>query len=475
VDRLNIIAHDRFQEIIDEANKPDSAIRLQQVILDPARDLQQMVTVISQANIIEQLGTTPSQAAHTHAPAGLSQPIFANEAERQVAQATYEIIKQYEILPNSACLLADDIQQKIVEEVAEAVTPAQLALAGVSAEPDIAYIVHKTTALVVQQTIDIPRILVVPTGEVSAGFHAFYLDASGIHYQPVDRDLLIQHLRTHEQETLSFSDRGAQEQRLEDYLVRGLMDFDDVSYDDHADLLYDLSGQMVKHLLSYLSEEDARNVLIYHQKQLVAFIHAQMQEHHWERATGYDVVVSKGFTALKPSAFSAVATDTIHDFRQTVQERIRIPQMLFGGFQRCLYAIQKFQSDSERRLAIILDREALKWFKPARGQFQLYYKLGHDHLEYQPDFVAETAEYIYMLEAKAHNDLHDVEVQSKKDAAVQWCSHATRHAVSNGAKPWQYLLVPHDVITENMTIAGLASHFRVDERQQHEAPVCMVR
>ena len=340
--------------------------------------------------------------------------------------------------------------------------PAQLALAGVSAEPDIAYIVHKTTALVVQQTIDIPRILIVPTGEVSAGFHAFSLDTSSIHYQPVDRDLLIQHLRTHEQGTLSFGDRGAQEQRLEDYLVRGLMDFDDISYDDHADLLYDLAGQMVKHLLSYLSAEDARNVLIYHQKQLVAFIHAQMQAHHWEKAPGYDVVVSKGFMALKPSAFTAAATDAVHDFRQTVQDRTRIAQMLFGGFQRCLYPIQKFQSDSERRLAIILDRDALKWFKPARGQFQLYYKLGTDHLEYQPDFVAETVDCIYMLEAKARNDLHDVEVQSKKDAAVQWCSHATRHAVSNGGKPWQYLLIPHDAIAENMTIAGLTSSCRVD-------------
>jgi type III restriction enzyme len=77
--------------------------------------------------------------------------------------------------------------------------------------------------------------------------------------------------------------------------------------------------------------------------------------------------VHKGFTELKPSAFTVAATDIIHDFRQTVQDRTRIAQILFGGFQRCLYAIQKFQSDSERRLAIILDRGALKWFKPARG------------------------------------------------------------------------------------------------------------
>ncbi|PIY00279.1 MAG: type III restriction endonuclease subunit R, partial [Hydrogenophilales bacterium CG_4_10_14_3_um_filter_58_23] len=34
VDRLNIVAHDKFQEIIDEANKADSAIRLQAVVLD---------------------------------------------------------------------------------------------------------------------------------------------------------------------------------------------------------------------------------------------------------------------------------------------------------------------------------------------------------------------------------------------------------------------------------------------------------
>src|SRR6185312_15047503 len=31
VDRLNIVAHDRFQEIIDEARKSDSPIRLQAV------------------------------------------------------------------------------------------------------------------------------------------------------------------------------------------------------------------------------------------------------------------------------------------------------------------------------------------------------------------------------------------------------------------------------------------------------------
>ena len=55
------------------------------------------------------------------------------------------------------------------------------------------------------------------------------VDCSGIHYQPVERDLLIQHLRTHAQETLTSGGNVQQELRREDYIVRGVVDFDDIS------------------------------------------------------------------------------------------------------------------------------------------------------------------------------------------------------------------------------------------------------
>ena len=80
-----------------------------------------------------------------------------------------------------------------------------------------------------------------------------------------------------------------------------------------------------------------------------------MQAHYWEKATGYNVQVSKGFTRLRESAFT-VPHERVHDFRQTVQDRSRISQMVFGGFQRYLYSTQKFQSDSERKLAIIREQ-----------------------------------------------------------------------------------------------------------------------
>ncbi|MFK5927307.1 MAG: hypothetical protein QM483_11800 [Desulfuromusa sp.] len=49
-----------------------------------------------------------------------------------------------------------------------------------------------------------------------------------------------------------------------------------------------------------------------------------------------------------------------------------------------------------------------------------------------------------------------LEYPKKSYHVVKWCGHATDHAQSNGGKPWQYLIVPHDVVADNMTLAGLA-------------------
>lgn len=136
----------------------------------------------------------------------------------------------------------------------------------------------------------------------------------------------------------------------------------------------------------------------------------------------------------------------------------KIKQMLFGGFARCLYPMQRFDSDTERRFAVILQRDALKWFKPATGQFQIYYKLGTEQPEYIPDFAAEIDNKIFMVETKARADIDTQEVQAKAAAAVRWCKHASDHAASGGSKPWHYLLVPHDIINESRRLtACLAS------------------
>ena len=75
-----------------------------------------------------------------------------------------------------------------------------------------------------------------------------------------------------------------------------------------------------------------------------------------------------------------------------------------------------------------MERDGHKWFKPAKGQFQIYYKLGAEQPEYVPDFVGETETQIFMVKTKARVDIDSQEVQANAAAAVRWCQYASEHA-----------------------------------------------
>ncbi|GAB6097367.1 DEAD/DEAH box helicase family protein [Desulfatiferula olefinivorans] len=467
VDRLNIVAHDKFEEIIAEANRPDSSIRMQAVILDNSDLIRKTATVVSRPTISDKLGITPGQVTdNTRFPGRKESPVFTKPDEQEIAQAAWDVIRnlshQPDILPGVSYLNKPDVQKTIINELKERYpAPRQMTLDGSTEKADIEDVVAKTIEVVTRQTIDIPRILVLPKGELKTGFKRFSLELSTLHYQSVPEELWIQHLRTHTTEILSLGQGGIEESRLEDVIVSGLMDFNDISYDDHADHLYDLASQTVKHFKTYLSEEEVRKVLRCYQKNICQFIHAQMQAHYWEDAVEYEVKISKGFTELKESAYSYSADEPPLDVHASPDDKSNMSRYLFGGFQRCLYPVQKFDSEAERKLALILERDALKWFKPAKGQFQMFYRHESDHLEYIPDFVAETDNDIFILEPKAANQMNDPAVLAKQKVAVTWCNNASAHTKSYAGKPWRYILIPHTEIASNITLGGLVERFAV--------------
>ena len=457
VDRLTIVSHDKFQEIVDYANSPDSIIRGGLRIIHITDERNQVV--IAQPEIINRIFQSGAQ----HDPrfsAGEQQALFETPKEREAAQATLEIIRrEYERLPRSADLNKPEIQKEIAEKVKEIISPAQAELEGIGERVNVAEVVAKTIALRNELSIDIPKITVQPAGEVSRGYMEFQLDLSGVRLPPVDNEILIQELHRREQHRLMSGTGIIPEKRLEDYLVRGLIDFNDICYDDHAELLYKLTGQAVAHLRSYLkNEEEILNVLQYHQQQLVDIIHTQMQKHFKEKATTYEAHVSKGFITLRPNNYSSPVGESERDFRAPVSEKQDIRKMIFGGFRKCLYGVQKFDSDPERRFAMVLehDKDVLKWFKPAKGDFQIHYS---NDLSYEPDFVVEAKTAKFLCEPKRASEMTDVEVLAKAEAAVKWCQHATEHERKNGGKPWSYLLIPHDVIDESKTLQGLAAAY----------------
>lgn len=460
VDRLTIVAHDRFQEIVDEANKPDSLVRSNfDVVYVPD---QRSVAVVAQPLVLQRMIPSPSgePGAASVATQGV---LFDKKEDIEAAQATFSVIRQFETLRKSADLLDPAVQKQIAERVAPLITPAQGTLDAVVPKADITDVVEKVTRLYVEMSIDVPRIVVVPKegAQSDLGFKDFDLERPVTRQQPVEEDILMKYLDDNRVEMLARGTGVIREERLEDYLVRGLVDFDDVSYDDHAELLYKLSGQMVAHLRSYLPNEDAVvNVLQYHQQTLVKIIHTQMEQHSVEPdETQFEAHVSKGFETIKPGSFTTTAGEKARPFRQPVEEKLYIRSMLFEGFAKCLFDKQKFDSDTERRLAVILedDKKVLKWVKPAKGQLQIFFDRDE---AYEPDFVVETESMKYLIEPKRASEMNDERVQAKAKAATVWCSQASTHAATCGAKPWEYLLIPHDVIRDNMTLAALASAYR---------------
>lgn len=443
VDRLNIVAHDRFREIVDETSRADSPIRLQALELDPGSLAERTVTVVSEPR--------------------LATALRLSATDPQDVEAVLEVIRQYETqpetLPDLRYLHDPAVQASILRDAEHGYRAGR----ATDPPPDLGEVVRRVAGLVAEHSISIPQFARIPAGTRRSGFRLFTLDLAPFNYQPPSEELWLEHLRTLKREVVRLGvpePRGASDP--EDDLVSGLIDFDDVAYEEQADLLYDLAHQVVDHLRTRMSPEAAGRIIRFHRKEIASLVHRQMLAHVWQDDdAAFDMVVTRGFTGLRPSAFAAPAGEAPLDFRTSPPDKAGIARRLFGGFDRCLYPVQKFHSDPERLLAVILDREALKWFRPAKGQFRITYRCEGEESEYQPDFVAEIADRILMIEVKAANQMGDGVVLAKRGAAVAWCGHATGHALRHGAKPWTYVLAPHDAVASNMTLGGLVQRFAV--------------
>ncbi|MCV5918746.1 hypothetical protein OFN60_35500, partial [Escherichia coli] len=86
-----------------------------------------------------------------------------------VARAALDVIKQYQTRPTDAptskALLTTEVKAQITEQVKAQLTQEQRELF-TEESVDIAAIVEQVTQLTVDNTIDIPRIIVSPSGEV---------------------------------------------------------------------------------------------------------------------------------------------------------------------------------------------------------------------------------------------------------------------------------------------------------------------
>jgi len=207
----------------------------------------------------------------------------------------------------------------------------------------------------------------------------------------------------------------------------------------------------------YPDDEKLRAVIQGHARAMAEAVFAQMKLHMWRGETRYRVTVNSAFDQLRPQTFDGSNKGAMRDYRDPPEQLNQIRRFIFTGFEKGCYQLAKFDSDTERKMAVILERDPTVrlWMKPGPNQFKIF---DIDGNPYQPDFVVETDTEKFVIETKRASDMTDPVVIRKADAAALWAHLATSAQASNDAeKPWSYLLVPEHAVIANATVKGLAS------------------
>ena len=132
-----------------------------------------------------------------------------------------------------------------------------------------------------------------------------------------------------------------------------------------------------------------------------------------------------------------------------------VKKYIFRGFMKSYHLECKFDSSTEQDFAFILESDStvIRWLRPAPNQFRIYW--ANNSMRYEPDFIVETNDFIYMIETKRADEVEKEEVLAKKKAAEEYCRNATEYTAENGGKPWKYVIVAHDIVSRSSSFEYL--------------------
>ncbi|TLD43032.1 MAG: Type III restriction-modification enzyme helicase subunit [Candidatus Jettenia ecosi] len=461
VDKLTIVAHDKFQEIIDEANRPNSIIKQQNIIVIDAQELNEQKEVITSVSSIEQKFEEEQKRIHNLTEPESKQKALINlELQKTILSTLPEMSN---VVKNVHELTKSEIKQIALEKIKQKMYSSpqkNLFAAEMIKEVEAAYetVVHEF----VRNIIEIPRITIQPSNEIKSGFRDFDLDIKSLNYQPVSEEILIKKLREQENglDILHGIDKGRIIiDKPENLIVNELMNYPEIDYDTQSDLLLKLAQQAAEKFKTYLGDNAYMNVIQYHKNEIGKYIHSQLMQHFYYEAPGYEKPVIKPFTRIEEHNFSKYTKDSIHHFTETITPTSAIPHKVFSGFRKACHGLYKFDSKTEKDFATILeqDKSVLKWMRPAPNQFMIYWK--HNSKQYIPDFVAEAVDTIYMVETKKEGDIELTDIKEKAQAAFQYCKYATEYTTKYEGKPWKYILIPHNAVMMNMGFGTLVMKY----------------
>jgi len=446
IDKLTIIAHDNFQKIVDAANEEDSLLRRCRYVELNADELEaEPVNIVTfqakendpitqyQTQIAAAKTTEEKEKARVLCDATQAIQAVLSKVAIQTQSASIE-----EIARNEAKL------EVLVEKAKEAVAQTYNLFTPLVHEELSAAFVKETITRFKRNLIEIPRISILPQ-EIRYELERFEVDFSKGQFDFDERKerIVRQDLVDNKQELLDVKESG-RSRNVKTTLLRHLLDEPEIDYSEMREELVYALNQVMEYVRKRSSDDaSAIRTLDQNSRLIASRLYEQIREHFVQEVISYGEAKVLPFVKIEPIHLGERVGYPRKTLHETLPSLHQIRRFIFHGFTKACHECYGFDSATERNFAQILelDEEVRTWLRPAATQFNIHW--GRDSRRYEPDFVVETTDCIYLVETKANKDLSNEDVQAKAEAARQYCSLASAYTTKNGGKPWVYLLVSH--------------------------------
>lgn len=454
VDSVMLTAHDKFNDILDEAQRGDSIFKAGNVIkVDELEKEQIEYTQLS-------FETEPNKVLedayeYTHIEKTEKTDALIEKVDVLIKQ---EVTKQIQI--DSSHTVTPARAEQIVEKVKEQISENK-DLGDIFKDnemPLTAWMREKTeeTHRIAQDKfIPIPRIKITDNGVEEYAFVDFDIDLAEFTHVPIKNELLIQNLEDmQDRERISGNSIDFEGYNPKKIILDELRKKPEIDYEKCSVLLFKLITQVVEHYENQYNENGMQNIVMMHKRDLGNKIYTQMMQHFYcENGFLQEEVVGTRDYNLQQSYNFSERVNLYSSYSE------KITSVLFTNIKKGVFDSAKFDSLPELKLAQVLERDedVQNWLRPASQEFNISYNHGR---KYEPDFVVETEDIIYLIEVKGEDKLNDPDVVAKKKRAIQYCEVVTRWGKANGYKQWQYLFIPSRQVLANSSFIQLAKQFK---------------
>ena len=454
IDAVYLTAHDKFQDILEEAKKGDSIFKAGNMI--KVEDIEENITR-TQINI----DLTSNNEENNAYSFGLEK----NENTDNLIDTTLDYVKKgvvEEVINSGNINISKKQKEKVAKDVADKLERDQYigdAYKGnkLPLQYFIEKAIEKTNNKLKNRFIPIPLLVVEDAGAIEFGFLDFDLDLKEFNHVPIDNDLLIQNLG----DSSDYKVISADSIDLSDYnpkkaILDILKSKPEIDYEKCSDLLFKLISQVTDFYQNKYDVDLMKNIVVMNKKDISDKIYKQMlhDEHFYceDSSVRYTVTGVREFNLQQTYTWKSQL-----DLNQNYEDNIK--SILFDGIKKGVFSSAKFDSYPELKFARILERdnEVINWLRPALNEFKITYNNGK---KYVPDFVVETQNSFYIIEIKREDEIEEADVIAKTKKAIQYCDIASGWSRENGKREWRYVFIPSKEILDNFSFSNLVKRFQ---------------